>query len=83
MGYPAHLVQLLSSLYKKQKARVKVAQTVSRWFHVRKGVRQGCVLSPYLFNIVAEMAMRKRWMVSMADSVLVVDEYVIYDMLMT
>ncbi len=59
MGYPAHLVQLLSNLYKKQKAAVKVAQTVSEWFQVKKGVRQGCVLSPYLFNIVAEMAMRE------------------------
>lgn len=59
MGYPPHIVQLLSNLYKKQKAAVKVAQTVSDWFQVRKGVRQGCVLSPYLFNIIAEMAMRE------------------------
>lgn len=58
MGYPPHIVQLLANLYRKQKAAVKVAQVVSEWFQVRKGVRQGCVLSPYLFNIVAEMAMR-------------------------
>jgi hypothetical protein len=59
MGFPPHLVNLLSSLYKNQKARVRIAGTVSEWFRIRKGVRQGCVLSPCLFNILAEMAMRK------------------------
>ena len=59
MGYPAHLVSLLAHLYKSQKASIRVAGTISDWFKVQKGVRQGCVLSPYLFNIVAEMAMRK------------------------
>ena len=59
MGYPPHLVNLLSKLYRKQRARVRVASTVSEWFKVRKGVRQGCVLSPYLFNILAEMVMRE------------------------
>ena len=55
MGYPAHLVDLLMNLYKKQFAKVRVAGTLSEWFRVRKGVRQGCVISPYLFNIIAEM----------------------------
>jgi len=59
MGYPPHLVQILASLYKRQRAKVKVAGTLSRDFAVNKGVRQGCVLSPYLFNIMAEMVMRK------------------------
>ena len=59
MGYSPHLVQLLSNLYRNQKAAVRVAQVVSEWFQVRKGVRQGCVLSPYLFNILSEMAMRE------------------------
>ena len=59
MGYPPHIVQLLANLYRKQKAAVKIPQVVSEWFQVRKGVRQGCVFSPYLFNILSEMAMRE------------------------
>lgn len=59
MGYPPHLVNLLASLYKGQKACVRVAGVMSDWFKVNKGVRQGCILSPYLFNIVSEMVMRE------------------------
>jgi len=59
MGYPLHLIDLLAKLYRKQLAKVKVAGTLSEWFPVKKGVRQGCVLSPYLFNILAEMVMRE------------------------
>ena len=59
MGYPIHLIYLLAKLYRKQLAEVKVAGTLSEWFRVKKGVQHGCVLSPYLFNILAEMVMRK------------------------
>ena len=61
MGYPLHLIDLLAKLYRKQLAKVKVAGTLSewKWFPVKKGVRQGCVLSLYLFNIVAEMVIRE------------------------
>jgi len=59
MGYPLHLIDLMAKLYRKQLAKVKVAGTLSEWFPVNKGVRQGCVLSPYLFNILAEMVMRQ------------------------
>ena len=53
------LIDLLAKLYRKQLAKVKVAGTLSEWFPVNKGVRQGCVLSLYLFNILAEMVMRE------------------------
>ena len=59
MGYPIHLIDLLAKLYKKQLAKVKVAGILSEWFRVKKGVRQGCVVSPYLFNILSEMVMRE------------------------
>jgi len=59
MGFPPHLVQLLRNLYRQQRAAVRTANIVSAWFRVRKGVRQGCNLSPCLFNVLAEQVMRK------------------------
>ena len=59
MGNPLHLIDLLTKVYRKQLAKVNVAGTLSEWFRVKKGVRQGCVLSPYLFNIRAGMVMRE------------------------
>jgi len=53
------LIDLLAKLYRKQLTKIKVAGTLSEWFSVKKGVRQGYVLSPYLFNILADMVMRE------------------------
>jgi len=46
MGYPLHLIILLAKLSSKQLAKIKVAGILLEWFRVKKGVRQGCVLSP-------------------------------------
>jgi len=62
MGYiilHLHLIDLLAKLYKKQLAKVKVAGTLSEWFRVKEKGPKGCVLSPYSFNILAEMVMRE------------------------
>ena len=59
MGFPIHLVELIRKLYTKQKAKVKAAGVMSDWFAVLKGVRQGCILSPQLFNLFAEAVMRE------------------------
>jgi len=59
MGFPAHLVQLMRNLYKQQQATVRVNKVTSEWFQVKCGVRQGCSLSPCLFNILAEQVMIK------------------------
>ena len=54
MGFAPHLVTLIKSLYTAQRSNVRVHGQTSDWFTVLKGVRQGCLLSPYLFNILAE-----------------------------
>ena len=59
MGFPPQLVQLLRNLYKQQRAAVRTDNITSDWFRVKKGVRQGCNISPCLFNILAEQVMRK------------------------
>ena len=59
MAYPPHLIHLLAELYRQQKAKAEVTGTVSESFHIKKEVRHECVMSSYLFNIMAEMAMRE------------------------
>ena len=58
MGFSRHLVRLIESLYVDQEAAVRVDGEMSEWFEVGKGVRQGCILSPYLFNVYADNIMR-------------------------
>ena len=55
MGIPDHLTCLLRNLYTGQEA---TGQGTTDWFQIGKGVRQGCILSPYLFNLYAENIMR-------------------------
>ena len=58
MGIPDHLTCLLRNLYAGQEATVRTGHGTTDWFQVRKGVRQGCILSPCLFNFYAEYTMR-------------------------
>ena len=57
MGIPDHLTFLLRNLYAGQEATVRSGQGTTGWFQIGKGVRQGCILSPYLFNFYAEYIM--------------------------
>ena len=58
MGIPDHLTCLLRNLYAGQKAAVRTGHGTTDWFQIGKGVRQGCILSPRLFNLYAEYIMR-------------------------
>ena len=58
IGIPDHLTCLLRNLYAGQKATVRTGHGTTDWFQVGKGVHQGCILSPYLFNLCAEYIMR-------------------------
>ena len=59
MGIPDHLTHLLRNLYAGQEATVELdMEQQTDWFQIGKGVRQGCILSPCLFNLYAEYIMR-------------------------
>ena len=57
MGIPDHLTCLLRNLYAGQEATVRTGHGKTDWFQIGKGVRQGCILSPCLFNLYAEYIM--------------------------
>ena len=58
IGIPDHLTCLLRNLYAGQEATVRTGHGTTHWFQIGKGVRQGCILSPCLFNFYAEYIMR-------------------------
>ena len=58
MEIPGHLTCLLRSLYAGQEATVRTGHATTDWFQIRKGVCQGCILSPGIFNIYAKCIMR-------------------------
>ena len=58
MGIPDHLICLLRNLYAGQEATVRTGHETTDWFQIGKGVRQGCILSPCLFNLYAKYIMR-------------------------
>ena len=58
MGIPDHLTSRLRNLYAGQEATVRTGHGTTDWFKIGKGVRQGCISSPCLFNLDAEYIMR-------------------------
>ena len=58
MGIPDHLTCLLRYLYAGQETTVRTGHGTTDWFQIGKGARQGCILSPCLFNLYAEYIMR-------------------------
>ena len=58
MGIPDHLTCLLRNLYAGQEATDRTGHGTTDWFQIRKGLHQGCILSPCLFNLYAEYIMR-------------------------
>ena len=58
MGIPDHLTCFLRNLYAGQEATVRTRHGTTDWLQIGKGVRQGCILSPCLFNFYAEYIMR-------------------------
>ena len=58
MVIPDHLTSLLRNLYAGQEATVRTGHGITDWFQIGKRVRQGCILSPCLFNLYAEYIMR-------------------------
>ena len=58
MGIPDHLTCLLRNLYAGQEATVRTGHGTTDWLQIGNGVRQGCILSPCLFNLYAEYIIR-------------------------
>ena len=59
LGAPAHLIKLIKELYTDQEAVVRTRFGDTEWFKMKKGTRQGCIPSPLLYNLYAEVVMRR------------------------
>uniref|UniRef100_W5MT28 Reverse transcriptase domain-containing protein n=1 Tax=Lepisosteus oculatus TaxID=7918 RepID=W5MT28_LEPOC len=59
LGVPAHMIQVIRSFYKDQEATVRTQHGDTEWSKIEKGVRQGCILSPFLFDLYAEMIIKE------------------------
>ena len=62
VGMPDHFTCLLRNLYAGQEETVRTGHGTKNWFQIRKGVHQGCILSPCLFNLYAEYIMQNAWL---------------------
>ena len=84
MGIPDHLICLLINLYAGQEATVRTGHRTTDWFQIGKGERQGCILSPCLFNLYAEYIMRNAGLEETQAGIKIAGEIsIILDMLMT
>ena len=84
MGIPDHLTCLLRNLYAGQEATVRTGHGTIDWFQIGKGVRQGYLLSPCLFNLYAEFIMRNTGLDEVQAGIKIVGEISITsDMQMT
>ena len=69
MGIPDPLTRLLRNLYAGQEATVGTLYGTTDWFEIKKGVRQGCLLSPCLFNLYAEHIVRNAGLDKLQDEI--------------
>ena len=85
LGTPDHLTCLLRNLYAGQEATVRTGHGTADWFQIRKGVSQGCILSPYLFNlyILGTLHEMQSWMKHKLESRLPREISITSDMQMT
>ena len=84
MGIPDHLTCLLRNLYAGQEATFRTVYETTDWFQIRKGVCQGCRLSPCLFNFYAEYIMKNTgWMKHKLESTILGEISITSDMHMT
>ena len=74
MGILNHLTCLQRSLYAGQEATVRTGHGTTDWFQIGKGVRQGCLLSPWLFNLYAEYIMRNAGLEEAQDGIKMLGE---------
>ena len=69
MRIPDHLTRLLRNLYAGQEATLRIGRGTTDWFQIGKRVRQGCILSPRLFNLYAEYIMRNTGLEETQDGI--------------
>ena len=72
IGIPDHLTCLLRNLNTGQEATVRTGHGVTDWFQIGKGVSQGCILSPCLFNLYAKFIMGNAWLDEAQDGIKIV-----------
>ena len=83
-GIPDHFTCLLRNLYEGQEATVKIRGGTMDWFQIGNGIRQGCILSPYLFNFYVKYIMQiSAWMKHKLESRLLGEISITSDMQMT